>query len=145
MGVTLISISRLDAAGFTALFRDSRCRIFDSKKKLLGEIPVSKGLYCVSAPCTLYAGVAKANEPLTMEEIHVRLGHLAPDTIHKMLRDGTITGLTLDPAHTTMGSCDACEYAKATRKAIGKVRDPPRHEKFGDEVHTDLWGPSPVQ
>lgn len=41
MGVTLISISRLDAAGFAALFRDSRCRIFDSKKKLHGRDPRS--------------------------------------------------------------------------------------------------------
>jgi hypothetical protein len=30
MGVTLISISRLDAAGCAALFRDSRCRIYNA-------------------------------------------------------------------------------------------------------------------
>ena len=62
-----------------------------------------------------------------------------------MLKDGTITGLTLDEAHPTMGACDSCEYAKTTRKPIGKERDPPRRENLGDEVHTDLWGPSPVQ
>ena len=37
------------------------------------------------------------------------------------------------------------QYAKATRKPIGKEHDPPCHENLGDEVHTDLWGPSPVQ
>ena len=62
-----------------------------------------------------------------------------------MLKDSTITGLTLDEAHPTMGACDSCEYAKTTRKPIGKERDPPRRENLGDEVHTDLWGPSPVQ
>lgn len=61
MGVMLISISRLDQAGYAALFRDSR-----------------KGLYTIRAPKKLLAGIASAKEPLTMEEIHVRLGHLAP-------------------------------------------------------------------
>ena len=62
-----------------------------------------------------------------------------------MLKDGTITGITLDDAHATMGTCDSHEYAKTMRKPIGKLRDPPRCEKLGDEVHTDLWGPSLVQ
>ena len=62
-----------------------------------------------------------------------------------MLKDRTITGITLDDAHATMGTCDSCEYAKTTRKPIGKLCDPPRREKLGDEVHTDLWGPSLVQ
>jgi len=44
-----------------------------------------------------------------------------------------------------MGTCDSCEYAKLTRKPIGKLHDPLRQSKLGDEVHTDLWGPSPVQ
>lgn len=61
MGVTLISISRLDQAGYAALFRDSR-----------------RGLYTVCASKKLLAGIASAKEPLTMEEIHIRLGHLAP-------------------------------------------------------------------
>jgi hypothetical protein len=121
------------------------CKIFDAKKRELGEIPVNKGLYCVKAPRKLFAGVASAKEPLTMEEVHVRLGHITPEAIRKMLHDGTITGITLDPAHSTMGACKSCKYAKATQKAIGKVQDPPRHEKICDEVHTDLWGPSPVQ
>ena len=62
-----------------------------------------------------------------------------------MLKDGTITGITLDDAHATMGTCNSCEYAKTTRKPIGKLHDPPRRKKLGDEVHTDLWDPSPAQ
>jgi len=62
-----------------------------------------------------------------------------------MIKDGTITGITLDEAHESMGACDSCEYAKLMRKPIGKLRDPLRQSKLGDEVHTDLWGPSPVQ
>ncbi|KIN93571.1 hypothetical protein M404DRAFT_102326, partial [Pisolithus tinctorius Marx 270] len=83
---------------------------------------------------------------LTMEEIHIRLGHIAPEAIRcHTPKDGTITGIKLDKAHSTMGACNSCEYAKATRKPIGKEHNPPCCEHLGDKVHTDLWGPSPVQ
>ena len=148
MGITLISVGKLDVAGYAALFRDKRCQIFDARKKKLGEIPLSSGLYSLrssQASKRLFAGVAKPGEALTMEEVHTRLGHIAPDSIRQMIKDGSITGITLNEAHKTMGACDSCEYAKLTRKPIGKLRDPLRRDKLGDEVHTDLWGPSPVQ
>ncbi|KAG6328209.1 hypothetical protein ID866_10879, partial [Astraeus odoratus] len=118
MSLTLISISKLDAAGYAALFHDLCCKIFDTKKKLLGVIPVSKWLYAVNAPWTPYTGIASADEPLTMAEIHVRLGHITPESIQQMLKASTITGIKLDPGHTMMGSCDSCEYAKVTRKPV---------------------------
>ncbi|KAG6327325.1 hypothetical protein ID866_11764 [Astraeus odoratus] len=49
-----------------------------------------------------------------MEEVHTHIGHLAPEAIHCMLKDGIITGIMLDEAHATMGTCNSCEYAKAT-------------------------------
>ena len=141
----LVSISHLDSTGYAALFHDLHCRIFDSKKKQLAKIPANRGLYALKAPHRLYAGVAQANDPLTMEEIHSRLGHITPEAICQMLTDGVVTGLTLDPVHTTISRCESCEYTKATHKPIGKIRDPPRKDNFGDEVHSDLWGPLPVQ
>ncbi|KAG2089618.1 uncharacterized protein F5147DRAFT_553883, partial [Suillus discolor] len=145
MGVTLVSISRLTAASYAALFRENSCKIFNEKKKLMGEIAVSRGLYCIKGSKGSFAGVAGVKETLTMREIHARLGHMAPSTIAQMIRDGAITGIVLDSSEATMESCESCEYVKATRKPIGKVRDPPRRESFGDEVHSDLWGPSPVK
>jgi hypothetical protein len=62
-----------------------------------------------------------------------------------MLAKGAVEGVKLDPLHETMGQCESCEYAKATCKPIGKIHEPKHCEKFGDEVHTDLWGPSPIQ
>ena len=145
MSITLISISKLNVAGFAVLFRDKHCQIFSEKRKKLGEVPLTKGLYCLKSAHKPFVGLMKASDTLTMAEIHSRLGHLAPEAIRKMLKDRTITGIILDNAHSTMGTCDSCEYAKTMHKPIGKLHDPPRHEKLGDEVHTDLWGPSPVQ
>jgi hypothetical protein len=146
MGLTLVLISCLTATGYAALFHENSCKIlYDRKKKQLAEIPVSKGLYCVKAPRAPFAGLANAKELLSMQDIHMRLAHMAPDTIQKMIHDGTITGMSLDPSNSIMEACDSCEYAKATWKAIGKVRDPPRCEYFGNKVHSNLWGPSPVK
>ena len=146
--ITLISIGKLDVAGCAALFHDKHCQIFDAQKKKLGKIPLISGLYSLKSNSTsrkFFAGLVKHNKTLTMEEVHARLGHIAPDSIHQMIKDGTITGIMLDEAHKTMGTCDSCEYAKLTCKPIGKIRNPLRQAKLGDEVHTDLWGPSPVQ
>ena len=145
MGITLVSISKLDLAGYAALFCDKHCQIFNAQKKRLGEVPLNKGLYCVKSPRRIFAGLAKVSDPLRMAKVHARLGHIAPTAIRTMLKDGTITGISLDEDHSTMGACDSCEYAKASRKPIGKERDPPLCKELGDEVHTDLWGPSPVQ
>ena len=80
-----------------------------------------------------------------MQEVHERLGHIAPNSIRQMIQDGTVTGITLDKAHKSMGTRDSCEYAKLMHKLIGKLRDPLRQSNLDDEVHTNLWGASPVQ
>jgi len=106
------------------LFRNKQCQIFNSRKKRLGEIPLTSGLYSLrsnQAAGKLFAGVAKHGEPLMMQEVHERLGHIAPDSIHQMIKDSTITGITLDEAHKSMGACDSCEYAKLMCKLIGKL------------------------
>ena len=43
MGITLISISKLDVAGFAALFRDKRCQIFSKKRKKCRKVVVCTG------------------------------------------------------------------------------------------------------
>ncbi|KIN97779.1 hypothetical protein M404DRAFT_112501, partial [Pisolithus tinctorius Marx 270] len=72
-------------------------------------------------------------------------GHITPKAIQHMLKDGTITRIKLDEAHSTMGACNSCEHAKATWNPSGRSMTHPAMNVFGDEVHTDLWGPSPVQ
>jgi len=40
--------------------------------------------------------------------------------------------------------CDSCEHSKSTCKVIQKEHQTPLARAFGDEVHTDVWGPSPM-
>ncbi|KAG6331517.1 hypothetical protein ID866_7574 [Astraeus odoratus] len=77
IGITLVSIGKLDAASYAALFRDKRCQIFDPRKKM-GGIPLTQGLYCFKSLRRVFSGLAKTSETLTMEEIHARLGQIVP-------------------------------------------------------------------
>jgi hypothetical protein len=144
IGLTLISISKMTDAGFAVVFRGSECRIFDSSKALIGKIPASNGLYRVSSGSDVaYASFAKP-QLSTILDLHRRLGHISPATIKGMLASRACDGLQLDVS-SEMTSCASCEYAKTTRKPIQKTRIAPRAKEFGGEIHSDVWGPSPVQ
>ena len=41
--------------------------------------------------------------------------------------------------------CEACESAKGERKSVTKVWEGGRCPAIGDEVHSDLWGPTPIK
>ncbi|KZP11548.1 hypothetical protein FIBSPDRAFT_800149, partial [Athelia psychrophila] len=72
------------------------------------------------------------------------MGHIAPEAAKRMVTGGSVLGIKLDPS-SAIQSCDSCEYAKATRKPIAKVKETPRAPAFGKIIHSDVWGPSPVQ
>ena len=41
--------------------------------------------------------------------------------------------------------CELCEWAKGERKAIVQVHEGQQTAMIGDEIHSDLWGPTPVE
>ncbi len=65
------------------------------------------------------------------------------DTIRSLVRNNAVTGLHIIDDGSPF-FCESCEYAKATRKTIRKERTAPLASAFGEEIHTDLWGPSPL-
>lgn len=87
------------------------------------------------------AAVAKAVQSMDLWDLHRTLGHIAPEAAKAAV--GAVEGINLDES-STIDSCHSCDYAKMTRKPITKTRQTPQASKFGEEVHSDLWGPSPV-
>jgi hypothetical protein len=74
------------------------------------------------------------------------MGHISPETAEKLVARGFITGIKLDVSPTgDPFFCESCVYAKTTHKPVPKVREGNHTSAFGDEVHSDLWGPSPVE
>ena len=59
------------------------------------------------------AGVAE--EKLTLDQFHCRMGHISPEVARKLVKDGMVTGVRLE--YTPYGKpffCSSCVYAKAT-------------------------------
>ncbi|KZV86753.1 hypothetical protein EXIGLDRAFT_595837, partial [Exidia glandulosa HHB12029] len=80
---------------------------------------------------------------VTVREMHRLMGHCSVDVAKRMLTNGFATGLRLEMSDDGQPFfCDACTYAKATRKPISRVRQSDRAKEFGGEVHSDIWGPA---
>ncbi len=140
MGTTIVSVNRIAKAGYSVTFKDNACQIRNKADKIIGSIPASQnGLYKVER---VFAA-ATPEERVDLVTLHRRLAHIAPDTIRRMVKSRAFEGVELVDDGSTL-VCEACEQAKATRKQINKEREAPLADAFGDEVHTDLWGPSPV-
>ena len=71
------------------------------------------------------------------------MGYIAPASACALVEKGLVTGVKLDPKSREV-QCDACIFARATRKPVPKVQVGPQSQYFGEEVHSDVWGPSRV-
>ena len=125
-------------------FGGGKCVIHGPGGQKVGEIPKNqKGLYRVEhEPDSANTAI----ETLTLDQIHCRMGHISPKTVRKLVENQFVTGLRLE--YTPSGDpffCESCVYAKATRKSVPKMREGECATKFGQEIHSDVWGPAPVE
>jgi hypothetical protein len=140
MGITIVSINRITKAGYAVSFEGNSCKIKNQRGATIGTIPVSSnGLYKVDRAYVATVALERVDLPT----LHCQLGHIAPDSIRALIKSGAVDGIQLINDKSAL-ICDSCEYAKATRKAICKEWEGPLVDSFGAEVHTDLWGPSPI-
>jgi len=86
-----------------------------------------------------------AEEAITLEQLHRRMHHISPGIAKKLVSEGFVTGVHLISTAEAEFFCESCVYAKAMRKAVPKAHEGERSKKFGEEVHSNLWGPAPVQ
>lgn len=144
MNITLISISRVAAAGYTVVFSGNICRILDEEGEDIGQINVGGGLYRVHCPQSggEYAGAVST--VVTLDELHRRLGHISHEAARQLVKKGMVEGITLDES-VAPTTCEPCENSKMTRRPIARERVAPKTMAVGDEVHSDLWGPSKVE
>jgi transposase InsO family protein len=89
------------------------------------------------------ASAAVTLERVTLSVLHRRLGHVSVDTVHSLIRHDSIEGIDLIDEGSSF-TCVSCDYAKTTRKVIRPVREAPQSTAFGEEIHSDVWGPSPL-
>ena len=146
MGITLVSISKIAAAGSTVVFTGNVCRIYTKDREVVGEIKVNNGLYRVYTSGSSASAYTIDNPPdiLSVDELHRRLGHVSHDRAKFLVNKGLVDGVTLEAGSKTV-VCESCEWAKGTRKQMSTVREDERRTAVGDEIHSDLWGKAPVE
>lgn len=122
VGYTLVSLGSLDALGYRITIGSGYLEIKSrggERLVLIGR--TTRGLYRVSHEGEAsYAASAR-----------------------KLVTDGLVTGLALDP-NSREEHCEACIYSHATRQPVPKVRVSEQAKHFGDEIHSDVWGPYDV-
>ncbi|EIW56323.1 uncharacterized protein TRAVEDRAFT_91226, partial [Trametes versicolor FP-101664 SS1] len=141
----LISVGRIDDAGYATTFAGGKCVIIDTEGNTVGTIPKKGGLYVVRRERDDSEPTAAATtvEEITEMEAHRRFAHVPIRAIKELISRGFITGIKLAPSkepHT----CEACIRAKSTRQPVPSVREGDRAEHLGDEVHSDTWGPARI-
>jgi hypothetical protein len=142
MALTIISIGRITSAGHSVTFESKSCKIKNPAGKVIGNIPASSnGLYKVEH--SYFTANATPVERVDIHTLHHRLGHISATAIRALVCHHAIAGIELIDDSSPI-ICDSCEYAKMTCKIILKECVAPPAKQFGDEIHTDLWGPSLV-
>jgi GAG-pre-integrase domain len=113
MAFTLISISRLDKAGFTIMFNKGMCTIKNPKVQTVTTIPHIDGLYKLMAKHpNKVETVNTASGKMSINEAHRRLGHIAHSAVKHAIFKGFITGIELDN-DLKLDFCEACTKAKS--------------------------------
>ena len=98
---------------YKVIFQGSSCKIFDQKDKVIGLIIVKNGLYRIDHDVSInMAMTGEAREVVTLEELHRKMGHIAPEAAKRMVSSGAVEGIELDLT-STIQACTSCQYAKA--------------------------------
>ena len=118
---TLISIASLDEEGYHAHIEAGHLNLTSPQGDQIGHVPHTQArLYKVVHALDL----ANAVEPMSIMELHRQLGHITVSSAHKLVSSGAIVGVELD-TNSQETECDACTYARATRKPVLKIRISP--------------------
>jgi len=144
IGFFLISISQINDAGFSAMFGVQCCMIYNKDGVIVGSIAKSQNLYRITHQPAGSSHVAEAlDKPakLSVMELHHRMGHIAPTATKMLVVNGHVAGVMLIGSLEPL-QCESCIKAKSARKVIPKVRKGEQATEFGQEIHSDIWGPT---
>ena len=138
VGYMLVSLRALDEEGYTSHIGDGHLKLTSPSGELIANVARNASrLYKYERSLES----AHAVELLSVMELHHRLGHISIASTHKLVENGAVKGIKLDP-NAPETDCEACIFARATRIPVPKPRISVPALNFGDEIHTDVWGPA---
>jgi hypothetical protein len=139
LALTVVSIGWIVQVGYSVEFNQDKCVIRKCDGSTIENIPTgSNGLFKLDHS---FAAITP-DKLINIHALHRELGHILLDAIRALIRSNAITGINLINNSISL-LCDSCEHAKMTCKAIHKEHEAPPAQTFGEEIHTNVWGPSP--
>src|ERR1700677_4671933 len=158
---TLLSVPRFDEVDMYTLFGDGRCvtfkkldngklfhRVLTKEKVILTETKGANRLYHLDTPHqSKETSYHLTQSPMSkLEQLHYSLGHLNYQAIKAMVQKGLIMGIKLltKELNITPPICPACALGKATCASFPPFKSEHANTVLG-LIHSDLWGPAPVQ
>jgi len=137
---TLVSLGALDEEGFMSHIGDRHLRLTSPSGELIANVTCNASRLYKYERSPEYA---HAVELLSVMELHHRLGHISVASTRKLIEIGAVKGIKLNP-DVPESDCKACIFARATRIPVPKPRISVPALSFGDEIHTDVWGPARI-
>jgi hypothetical protein len=143
LALMIVSVGRILNAGYSVEFdtNTKMCYLWKADGTVIGNIP--KGVNGLFKLDHAMAAVTE-DKSIEIQSLHRELGHISFDAIRALFHANSIAGVRLVD-HSLSSLCNSCEHAKMTRKAIRKEHEAAPAQAFGEEIHTDVWGPSPNQ
>jgi hypothetical protein len=121
LGFTLISVGRIDDAGYWSTFGGGMCQIKTNDSTLVGNIPKSGGVYKI--PHRQHVAAATVGiKCMTIQELHNWLSHIAPRTVKDLVSQGIVKGVVLTDNNVDF-VCHPCIVGKKHRHPVPKVRE----------------------
>ena len=110
---TLISIRRLDRAGYSVAFNKGMCTIRNPQNSTVATIPHSDRLYRIVATkqSAKSDSANAATGKMSISDMHRKLGHISCSAIKHAVTKGLIEGINLD-LNSKPDFCEACAKAK---------------------------------
>ena len=107
VGYTLVSLGALDRKGYRTSLGSSQLDLFAPEDKRIARIPqTQRSLYRV----THTRESVHAVEPISVMELHRRMGHIAPSSARTLVDNSLVQGIKLDP-NSRKAPCDGCTFA----------------------------------
>jgi len=138
IGYTLVSLRALDEEGYMSHIGDGHLKLTSPSGELITNVACNASHLYKYKHSLESAHTVKL---LSVMELHCRLGHISIASTHKLIENGAIKGIKLDP-DAPETNCEACIFVRATCIPIPKPRISILALNFGDEIYTDMWGPA---
>ena len=87
---------KCDTTGYSMLLKDHKCTISDPHGTVLGQVPLTGGLYQHQYMFQAHEIANVAHKALSLDQLHWKMGHISPCTTKELVKNGTVTSLNLD-------------------------------------------------